>query len=316
MARRERLKLGEPAAINRQQRSVAHWLMPVTAAAMILAILFAGIGYRIAIATPTERHLNLRIDPQAARHQSLRLILISDVHVHGPDMPPERLLKIVDQINEQHPDVVIAAGDFLGNNLVGANYSIEDSVGPLAALRPRFATFAVLGNNDHVADGKKVMRALKAVHVHVLKNAAVKVGPIVLGGVDYHLDTAPSKAVLAVYKTLAQMRQLQGLQVLVAHSPDVFPSVPSSVSLVLAGHTHCGQVSLPLIGPLETGSRYGREFVCGLYRRGDSALVVTAGLGTSHVPIRFGASPDFWVIDIEAPQSSPKGPVSGSSSVP
>jgi hypothetical protein len=69
---------------------------------------------------------------------------------------------------------------------------------------------------------------------------------------------------------------------------------------VLAGHTHCGQIVLPLIGPLETGSDYGRKYVCGVFRSGLKTLIVTAGLGTSHIPIRIGAPPDIWLISVES----------------
>lgn len=67
---------------------------------------------------------------------------------------------------------------------------------------------------------------------------------------------------------------------------------------MLAGHTHCGQVALPLIGPLSTMSRYGRRYACGVVREGARTLVVTAGLGTSGIPLRLGAVPDMWLVEI------------------
>jgi predicted MPP superfamily phosphohydrolase len=264
-----------------------------------LAFLAAGaIGYGNALAPPIERHLSLGTGPDPRLRRPLKLILFSDVHVHGPDMPPERLQRIVAQINNEHADIVVAAGDFIGDNWVGADYPIDEAVAPLAALRSRLGVFAVLGNNDHIAGRRSTVEALSAVHVRVLNNEAVSVGPIVLGGVDYRLDRPRSKALEALYATLASMEAKRGVKVLVAHSPDVFPSVPPFVSLVLAGHTHCGQIALPLVGPLLTGSRYGRQFVCGHYREGNHVLLVTAGLGTSHIPIRVEAPPDFWVIEI------------------
>jgi uncharacterized protein len=264
----------------------------------LIVIALAAIGYHNAVAPPVERHLNIEVGASSGLQRPLRLVLFSDVHVHGPDMPPRRLEAIVSQINRDKPDIVIAAGDFVGDNWIGAHYPIDDAVAPLAGLRSRLGTFAVLGNNDHIAGKRDMVEALRSVGVQLLNNRAVKAGPIDLGGSDYRLDKPPSKAIRAVYATLASMQTLDGIQVLVAHSPDVFPAVPSSVSLVLAGHTHCGQIAFPVLGPLLTGSRYGRQFVCGVYRRKQSLLVVTAGLGTSHVPIRFGAHPDFWVIDI------------------
>jgi predicted MPP superfamily phosphohydrolase len=275
------------------------------AAGSVLALLFVlvALGYKNAVATPIERSLHLNVEPGAADQRPVRLILLSDIHVHGPDMPPARLEKIVGQINAQQPDIIVVAGDFIGNNLVGANYSIDDSVAPLAYLRSRLGVYAVLGNNDHVLGPKIVTKALTRVHVRVLRNDAVQAGPIVLGGADYPTDNPTRKAVRAVHTTFDRMHAMQGLKVLASHSPDVLPQVPQFVSLVLAGHTHCGQIVPPLIGSILTASRY--RLVCGIYRRGDTLLVVTAGIGTSHVPLRFGAPPDFWVIDVRGDEAMP-----------
>jgi hypothetical protein len=71
---------------------------------------------------------------------------------------------------------------------------------------------------------------------------------------------------------------------------------------MVAGHTHCGQIALPLIGPISTMSRYGRRYACGVIREGGKTLVVGAGLGTSVLPIRIGVPPDLWVLEL-----GPKG---------
>lgn len=268
------------------------------AAAALALIVIAAVGYREALAPPIERHLTVRVDSFPVDESPLRLVLISDAHVHGPDMPPDRLGRIVAEINREHPDVVVAAGDFVGDNWIGAHYPINDALAPLAGLHARLGVFAVLGNNDHLAGDTEVARALSAAHVRVLSNQAIRVGPIVLGGVDYRLDEPPKKALSALYSTLALMEPMHGPKVVVAHSPDIFPSVPSSISLVLAGHTHCGQIAIPFVGPLLTGSQFGRQFACGVYRDKDRVLVVTGGLGTSHVPVRLAAPPDFWVVSI------------------
>ena len=67
---------------------------------------------------------------------------------------------------------------------------------------------------------------------------------------------------------------------------------------MLAGHTHCGQVAPPLIGPLSTMSEYGRRYACGLVREGGRTLVVTAGLGTSGIPFAAGRGADMWLVEV------------------
>src|SRR4029078_1337388 len=80
--------------------------------------------------------------------------------------------------------------------------------------------------------------------------------------------------------------------------PEVVHGVPSDVSRVLAGHTHCGQIRLPLIGALSTMSDYGEHFACGLSSKRRTKVIPSAGLGTSLIPLRLGAVPDVWLITL------------------
>ena len=105
-------------------------------------------GYRNATVDPMVRRLTLRVRGYPHGAAPVRMLLFSDVHVHGPDMPPERVARIVKQIDALHPDIIVAAGDFIGNNLVGRHYSVADAIAPLGRLRARYGVYAVLGNND------------------------------------------------------------------------------------------------------------------------------------------------------------------------
>jgi hypothetical protein len=272
-------------------------LLTLLALGLAGASLFAAVGYWNATATPIVQQLNLRIAGYPADRAPVRILLFSDLHVHGPDMPPERVDRIVDQINALRPDIVVAAGDFTGHNLFGANYPIDEAIAPLAHLKARLGVYAVLGNADYDAGAAELTRALARARVHVLMNDASAVGPIALGGLDGRIyQPKPWKAARA--KTYHAMDRTPGIKVLLAHRPDEIALAPPSTTLILAGHTHCGQIVLPWIGPLETGSDYGSKYLCGVIREGSKLMVVTAGLGTSHVPIRVGAPPDLWLISI------------------
>jgi uncharacterized protein len=266
------------------------------AAALVLgAGAIIGIGYRNAVAAPVVRRLVLTVPRYPATAAPVRIVLFSDVHVHGPDMPPARLEHIVDQINALHPDIAVAAGDFTGNNWIGRDYPVEEAIAPLRRLKAKFGVFAVLGNNDYQAGAGLVSHALERAGVHVLRNEASRAGPVAVGGMDGRL----AAMVAARRLTDKAIEQTPGVKMLVAHRPDEFVFAPRSASLVLAGHTHCGQIVLPLVGPLYTGSDYGRKYLCGVIRRRSTVLVVTAGLGTSHIPLRIGAPPDIWLITIK-----------------
>lgn len=271
------------------------WLI---GALVVAGLAFVLVGYVEATSVPVVRQLTLRPADYPSNAVPVRIALVSDLHVHGPDMPPGRVARIVDQVNGLRPDLIVLGGDFIGDNWIGATYSIGDAIAPLAKLKARFGVYAVLGNNDYDADGGAVERALEQAGVHVLVNQAIRAGPIALGGIDGDIRVPKSFWKARREETFATLRRLPGVKILVAHRPDEFEWSPPWIDLVLAGHTHCGQIVLPLVGPLETGSDYGTKYLCGLIRDGKRTLLVTAGVGTSHVPLRIGARPDIWLIDV------------------
>jgi predicted MPP superfamily phosphohydrolase len=251
-------------------------------------------SYGTAVREPNVRSTRIAVAGWPAGSPPLRLLLLSDIHVGGPDMPPARVRRIVDRINRLAPDIVLIAGDLVTDKRLATRYySHDEAVAPLAALRPRLATVAVLGNHDHWRDPAAARRALARAGIRLLENQAVQVGPVAVGGLD---DDFTDRADLPA--TLAALRRLKGPRLILSHSPDPFADPAPDVFLMLAGHTHCGQVSPPLIGPLSTMSDYGHRFACGVVREGGRTLIVTAGLGTSGIPLRLGAVPDMWAVEI------------------
>jgi predicted MPP superfamily phosphohydrolase len=263
----------------------------------ILVGLAAGLilfCYWTAVQDPVVRQVRIPVEEWPQGAPPVRALLMSDLHVGGPDMPPRRLARIVAQINALKPDIVLIAGDFVTDKrLATRHYSHDEAIAPLAALRSRLASLAVMGNHDHWRDSGAAHRALARAGIRVLDNQAVQVGPLAVGGLD---DDYTDRADVA--GTLAALRLLKGPKIILSHSPDPFPALPADVTLMAAGHTHCGQVAPPLIGPLSTASHFGRRYACGVVREGGKTLVVTAGLGTSGVPLRLGAVPDLWMIEI------------------
>lgn len=268
---------------------------------LVLALLgLAGVGwsYWTAIADPVVREAAVGLDGWPEGAPPIRAVLISDIHVAGPDMPPERLARIVARINALGPDIVLIAGDFVSDKRTSTrHYSQSEGAAPLAGLRPRLGTFAVMGNHDHWRDTAGAHRALAAAGVRLLDNEAVAAGPLALGGLD---DPFTGRDRLG--PTLAAIRRLPGGRVLLSHSPDPFAELPRDGGvLMLAGHTHCGQARLPFVGAVMTLSKNGQRYACGLVREDGRTLIVTAGLGTSGLPLRLGAVPDLWLVTLGPP---------------
>jgi predicted MPP superfamily phosphohydrolase len=251
-------------------------------------------GYRQATSEPLLRSAAIALPDWPAGARPVRAILISDLHVAGPDMPPKRLRRIVDRINALRPDLVLIAGDLISDRrLATRRYAMREAVAPLAALRVRLGVVAVLGNHDHWRDAAAARAALRSAAIIVLDNRAVALGPLAIAGVD---DDFTGHARLA--EVVAEMRGLRGARLLLSHSPDPFPQVPSDVALTVAGHTHCGQIVLPWVGALATMSRYGDHYRCGFVHERGKLLLVTAGLGTSIAPLRIGAPPEIWLLTL------------------
>jgi predicted MPP superfamily phosphohydrolase len=266
---------------------------------MLIALFLAGVfvlglGYSNAIADPVVRHGAVRFAHWPAAAKPVRVALLADVHVQGPDLPPERMRRIVAQVNAQAPDLILIAGDFSGDRTIRTRlYSETEIAESLRGLRAPLGVFAVLGNHDHWRDGAAMARAVRAAGIAVLMNDAVRAGPLTIAGADdvhtRHADvTAMTRAAMA----------LPGPALVLSHSPDIVPRLPPRFGLVLAGHTHCGQIVLPLYGRIATASRYGERFACGMVKESGRTVIVSAGIGTSVLPLRFGAPPDFWVIEI------------------
>jgi uncharacterized protein len=228
----------------------------------------------------------------------LRLALISDIHVAGPDMPPERLERMVAQVNALHPDLVLIAGDLVSEKRTATHiYTPEEIVAPLGALKAPLGVIAVPGNHDHWFDMPGLAAELERHGIALLANEAMQAGPLVIGGLD---DDYTGRADMRA--TLAGMAPLQGARMMLSHSPDPFPGLPNSVPLMLAGHTHCGQIAYPWGGAPAYLSDYGDRYGCGRIDENGKVLIVGAGLGTSLIPLRLFTQPTVWLIELRTPE--------------
>ncbi|HMO75949.1 MAG TPA: metallophosphoesterase [Sphingopyxis sp.] len=261
----------------------------------LLGLLLIGRGLWNAGADPIVRTASVAVADWPAGEPPMRVLLISDTHVAGPDMPPERLRAILRRFNALKPDLLLVAGDFhSGKYFATRHYSASEQTAPFGEARARLGVIAVIGNHDHWADAKAIEAGLRARGVTVLNNGAVRRGPLIVGGVDdWFTEHADLPATYAAMDALGA-----GPRILVIHSPDVVPDLPAPVAAVFAGHTHCGQIAPPLIGALTYSSAYGDRFACGDMTDKGQRLFVGAGLGTSILPLRYGVPPDVWLVTL------------------
>jgi predicted MPP superfamily phosphohydrolase len=252
---------------------------------------------------PVMRTATWALPGLPAGQRPVRVAWLADTHLSGLDNSPDRLGRIVDAINAARPDLVLLGGDYTGDRkLTGPVYAPAEAVAPLARLRAPLGIVAVLGNHDHWDGAPAVTAALRAAGIAVLANQALRRGPLALGGIDdAHTGHADPRA------TLRALHRLGGAPLLLSHSPDVFPDLLPGAPPLLAAHTHCGQVVLPLYGPLSVPSRYGSRYLCGYYEEYGKKMIVTAGVGTSVLPFRLRARADWWLITLTPPGSKKGG---------
>ena len=105
-----------------------------------------------------------------------------------------------------------------------------------------------------------------------------------------------------VTRVLAQVPEAAPI-LLVTHNPDLFPQLPERVTLGIAGHTHGGQVLLPLLGRLIVPSQYGERFAIGHIIEGQRHFFVSPGIGTSIIPVRFRVPPEISLLVLHAPRA-------------
>ena len=261
----------------------------------LLGVALLAKGYWNAARDPVIRAATVTVTDWPAGQPPLKLLLLSDIHVAGPDMTPERLARIVAKLNRLRPDLVLIAGDLVSEKRSATHiYTAAEVIAPLGKLRAPWGVVVAPGNHDHWFKPDAMRGELEKRGLRVLQNEAVKLGPLIVGGVDDDYsghDDVPA--------TLAAMDRLgPGVPLLLTHSPDVIPDVQRPVAAIFAGHTHCGQIRFPFIGALTYVSRYGDRFACGDMTDNGQRVFVGAGLGTSLLPLRYLTPPDAWLVTL------------------
>jgi predicted MPP superfamily phosphohydrolase len=233
----------------------------------------------------------------------LTVAAVADLHAGSPHIDEEKIERLVDAVNALRPDVVVLLGDYVIQDVIGGHFiPPERTAALLSRLRGRVGVVAVLGNHDWWLDGRRVRVALESRGVPVLENEAVPLGAEgrrfwVAGIADAWTNRYDVPGTLARVPVDAPV-------LLLTHNPDLFPLVPPRVALTLAGHTHGGQVRLPLLGRPIVPSEYGQRYAAGLVREGGRTLFVSTGVGTSIIPVRFRVPP---VISLLTLRAAPQG---------
>jgi len=224
-------------------------------------------------------HERIWLDELPEIFSGLRVVQISDVH-HGLFLPQDWLADAVRQANRLNPDVVALTGDFV----TYSRSNMETAAKILGRLRARHGVFAVLGNHDFRVDADRMTSALQRHQIEVLRNRHI---PLHLGNQTLYLAGVDDFGYGADMRRALHGIPQNAATVLLAHNPRLISSAARhGVSLVLSGHTHGGQVNLPLLGTVFGRSPERLRFKMGWDCMGSTQIYVTRGIGTIVLPWR------------------------------
>jgi hypothetical protein len=243
------------------------------------------------------RRLNLSIAGWPRGHRPLRIAFLADFHAGSHAGDVERLAAIVREAAAERPDLVLYGGDYVNMQLIGGGRVPPRVVAAvLAKLDAPLGRFAVLGNHDYTYSAEEIVAALEAHGITVL-NDETRV--LRHEGHDIDLIGIPdARELRAEGRRLLAGLTAERPTIVLAHDPHWFAYVPSGPHLTLAGHTHAGQLRVPFIGALRNASRAPLRWSYGHILENGRHLYVTAGLGTSAIPLRVGAPPEVALIEV------------------
>ena len=231
----------------------------------------------------------------------LRIALAEDFHVRSKPGALERLAGIVDAINAEKPDLILLPGDFAARTRPSQSADPQQIANELARLKAPLGVYVVLGNHDHWHKQENFIRAFEKVNLPLLENRSVVLefkGQQfrLVGVIDRWAQKQPPWAELLPEESIPR--------IVMTHTPDIFATLPEPTALAVAGHTHGGQVVLPLLGPPVVPSRYGQRYASGLIVEGKNHIFVTTGTGTSIVPLRLNCPPEIAILTLKGKTES------------
>jgi len=264
-----------------------------------LAVAAAGAAAAYAALVEPRRlvtvHQRLELPRWPREHDGLRIGLLSDLHAGVPHAGLPLIARAVARLNDEAPDATLLLGDYVdAHPLWGGRLAPELIARELGALRAPLGVYAVLGNHDWKRAGDRMWTALQNAGLEVLENRVMESGGVHFAGLaDLRRRRPDLPGALAGVPPGAPV-------VLLSHDPDVFPYVPTRVSVTVSGHTHGGQVAIPYLRRLAIPSRYGERYARGHVVEDGRHLYVTSGLGTSGLPVRLFAPPEVVVLELVA----------------
>ena len=257
-------------------------------------------GFTAGQAQIERTHVRVALPGLSEDLRGLRIVQISDLHI-GNGLEGARLDRVVERVNAHEPDVVALTGDLFDFD----PRFVEDGARRLNALRARHGVFAVLGNHDGYTGLELVADALArlAPSVTVLRGHLVRLptgSPLYVAGIDDPGTRFTARDLhIPELEELAALRPADGHSILLVHRPEAFVQAAKlGFPLVLAGHTHGGQLALPTRGGRHNLASLVTRYTRGLFAEHGSFLYVNRGIGVAGPAIRLNCAREIATIEL------------------
>jgi uncharacterized protein len=239
----------------------------------------------------------IQIDNWPKELSGLRIALIGDLHTGSPFIDDQKLERVVELTNQQNPDLIVLLGDYMNRESWHARQvEPEVTAAHMKGLHAPLGVYAILGNHDWWYNGERVQKAFEQAGIRVLENDVAEIrwrekSFWLVGFSDYW------SLRFRIKETLSKVPP-DATTIAISHNPDIFVRVPTTVPLLLAAHTHGGQVNFPLIGTPIVPSSYGSKYTAGHIYENGHHMFVTTGIGTSILPVRFRVTPEIVILKV------------------
>jgi hypothetical protein len=284
---------------ERSERRIRWWRIFRVAVVVILLSIAASAVWAFFIEPDrlVVHYETIKIESWPNELSGMRIAMIGDVHTDTRYINEAKLKRIVDLTNAQHPDLVVLLGDYIhGARNDPEHVAPEVTAKYLKNLQAPLGVYGVLGNHDWWYNGERVRQVFESEGIPILEDDVKELNwhgkSFWLAGLA-DLWTRPQHVAPTITKAPAGSTIIA-----LTHNPDIFPNLPQSVPLLLAAHTHGGQVNIPLIGTPIVPSRFGSKYTSGHIFEDNHHLFVTTGIGTSIMRVRFRVPPEIVILTI------------------
>jgi uncharacterized protein len=239
------------------------------------------------------REIDVPIDGLPADLEGIRILQLSDIHLSA-FLSEAELARVIDSAIELRPHLAVVTGDLI----TAYGDPLDACIRQLARIKTDAGIFGCLGNHERYARAEAyTTREASRQGIEFLRsrNEPLRFGAATLNlaGVDYQ----PSSERFRYLRGAESLLEPGAVNVLLSHNPDVFPvAARQGYNLLLAGHTHGGQVAVEILDQSINPARFLTPYVYGLYRKDRAAAYVTRGIGTIGIPARIGAPPEIPVL--------------------